>query len=50
MDMGLAGGVDIHSRKAGPRGDPLEGTVRGCELGLRKADAELVEVRQAPLF
>ena len=50
MDMGITRGVDIHIRKAAPLGDPLEVTVRGCELSLRKADAELVEVRQAPLF
>ena len=48
MDMGITRGVDIHIRKAAPLGDPLEVTVRGCELSLRKADAELVEVRQAP--
>ena len=50
MDMGITRGVDIHIRKAAPLGDPLEVTVRGCELSLRKEDAELVEVRQAPLF
>ena len=50
MDMGITRGVDIHIRKAAPLGDPLEVTVWGYELSLRKADAELVEVRQAPLF
>ena len=48
--MAIRRGDDNHIRKAAPLGDPLEVTVRGCELSLRKADAELVEVRQAPLF
>lgn len=44
MDMGITKGVDIHVRKVAPLGDPLELTVRGYELSLRKADAELIEV------
>ena len=45
MDMGITKGVDIYVRKAAPLGDPVEVTVRGYELTLRKADAEMVEVR-----
>ena len=45
MDMGITKGTDIYVRKAAPLGDPLEIMVRGCELSLRKADAEMVEVR-----
>lgn len=44
MDMGLTKGVEVHLRKVAPLGDPLEITVRGYELSLRKADAEMVEV------
>lgn len=44
MDMGLTKGVEIHVRKAAPLGDPIEVTVRGYELYIRKADAEMVEV------
>lgn len=44
MDMGLTKGVDIYIRKVAPLGDPVEITVRGYELSLRKADAEMVEV------
>lgn len=44
MDMGLTKGVDIYVRKVAPLGDPVEITVRGYELSLRKADAEMVEV------
>ena len=44
MDMGITKGVDILVRKAAPLGDPLEVTVRGYELSLRKVDAELIEV------
>ena len=44
MDMGITRGVEIHIRKAAPLGDPLEINVRGYELSLRKADAELIEV------
>ncbi len=43
MDMGITKGVDILVRKAAPLGDPLEVTVRGYELSLRKVDAELIE-------
>lgn len=45
MDMGITKGVDIYIRKVAPLGDPVEVTVRGYELSLRKADAEMVEVR-----
>ena len=44
MDMGITKVVDILVRKAAPLGDPLEVTVRGYELSLRKVDAELIEV------
>ena len=44
MDMGLTKGVEIFVRKVAPLGDPMELTVRGYELSLRKADAEMVEV------
>lgn len=44
MDMGITKGVDIYVRKVAPLGDPIEVTVRGYELSLRKADAELIEV------
>ena len=44
MDMGITKGVDIYIRKVAPLGDPVEVTVRGYELSLRKADAEMVEV------
>ncbi len=44
MDMGLTKGVEIRVRKAAPLGDPIEITVRGYELSLRKADAAMVEV------
>ncbi len=44
MDMGITKGVDIHVRKVAPFGDPVEVTVRGYELSLRKADAEMIEV------
>ncbi len=44
MDMGITKGVSIYLRKLAPLGDPLELTVRGYELSLRKADAEMVEV------
>ncbi len=44
MDMGLTKGVEVHVRKVAPLGDPVEVTVRGYELSLRKADAEMVEV------
>ncbi|MBQ8752797.1 MAG: ferrous iron transport protein A [Clostridia bacterium] len=44
MDMGITKGVEIYIRKVAPLGDPVEVTVRGYELSLRKADAEMVEV------
>ena len=44
MDMGITKGVDVYIRKVAPLGDPVEVTVRGYELSLRKADAEMVEV------
>ena len=44
MDMGLTKGVEVFVRKVAPLGDPVEVTVRGYELSVRKADAELVEV------
>ena len=44
MDMGITKGVEIYVRKVAPLGDPLELNVRGYELSLRKADAEMVEV------
>lgn len=44
MDMGITKGVSIYLRKLAPLGDPLELTVRGYELSIRKADAEMVEV------
>ena len=44
MDMGLTKGVEVFDRKVAPLGDPVEVMVRGYELSLRKADAEMVEV------
>ncbi len=44
MDMGITKGVDVCVRKVAPLGDPVEITVRGYELSLRKADAEMIEV------
>ena len=44
MDMGITRGVEIYIRKVAPLGDPVEITVRGYELSIRKADAEMVEV------
>ena len=43
MDMGLTKGVEVYVRKVAPLGDPMELTVRGYELSIRKADAEMVE-------
>ena len=43
MDMGLTKGVEVHIRKVAPLGDPVEVTVRGYELSIRKADAEMIE-------
>ena len=45
MDMVITKGVDIFVRKVAPLGDPVEVTVRGYELSLRKADAEMIEVQ-----
>ena len=44
MDMGITKGVEVFVRKVAPLGDPVEVTVRGYELSLRKADAEMIEV------
>ncbi len=44
MDMGITKGVEIFVRKVAPLGDPVEVTVRGYELSVRKADAEMIEV------
>lgn len=43
MDMGITKGIDIYIRKVAPLGDPIEITVRGYELSLRRADAEMIE-------
>lgn len=45
MDMGITKGTEIYVRKVAPLGDPVEVTVRGYELSLRKADAEMIEVQ-----
>ena len=45
MDMGITKGTDVYVRKVAPLGDPEEVTVRGYELSLRKADAEMIEVQ-----
>lgn len=45
MDMGLTKGTEVYVRKVAPLGDPMELTVRGYELSVRRADAELIEVR-----
>ena len=44
MDMGLTKGIPVHVRKVAPLGDPIEVTVRGYELSIRKADAEMIEI------
>ncbi|MBQ4247672.1 MAG: ferrous iron transport protein A [Ruminococcus sp.] len=44
MDMGITKNVDVYIRKVAPLGDPMEVTVRGYELSLRKADAEMIEI------
>ena len=44
MDMGITKGVEVYVRKVAPLGDPVEVTVRGYELSLRKADAEMIEL------
>ena len=45
MDMGITKGVKVFVRKVAPLGDPIEVTVRGYELSIRKADAEMIEVQ-----
>ncbi len=45
MDMGITKGIDVYVRKVAPLGDPIEVTVRGYELSIRKADADMVEVK-----
>lgn len=47
MDMGLTKGVVVQIRRVAPLGDPIEVTVRGYELSIRKADAEMIEVEGA---
>jgi ferrous iron transport protein A len=44
MDMGITKGIDVYVRKVAPLGDPVEVTVRGYELSIRKVDAEMIEV------
>ena len=44
MDMGITKGVEVYVRKVAPLGDPIQVTVRGYELSLRKADAEMIEI------
>ncbi len=44
MDMGITRGVEVYIRKVAPLGDPIEVNVRGYELSIRKADAEMIEV------
>lgn len=46
MDMGITRGVQVHIRKVAPLGDPVELTVRGYELSIRKADADMIEVER----
>ena len=46
MDMGITKGTDIYVRKVAPFGDPVEVTVRGYELSLRKEDAQMIEVEK----
>ena len=45
MDMGITKGVEVYVRKVAPLGDPVEVSVRGYELSLRKADAEMIDVQ-----
>lgn len=47
MDMGLTKGVEVRIRKVAPLGDPIEVNVRGYELSIRKADAEMIEIESA---
>ena len=44
MDMGITKGVELHIRKVAPLGDPMELNVRGYELSVRKADAQMIEI------
>ena len=44
MDMGITKGVEVYVRKVAPLGDPVEVTVRGYELSIRKADADMIEI------
>ena len=44
MDMGITKGMEVYIRKVAPLGDPLETTVRGYELSIRRADAEMIEI------
>ena len=44
MDMGITKGVEVYIRKVAPLGDPVEVTVRGYELSIRKADADMIEI------
>ena len=46
MDMGITRGIEVYVRKVAPLGDPIEVTVRGYELSIRKADAEMIEVEE----
>ncbi|MBR5338125.1 MAG: ferrous iron transport protein A [Lachnospiraceae bacterium] len=46
MDMGITKGVSVYVRKVAPLGDPIEVTVRNYELSLRKADAEMIEIKE----
>lgn len=46
MDMGITKGVDIYVRKVAPLGDPIEVTIRGYELSIRKHDAEMIEIEE----
>lgn len=46
MDMGITKGTEVYVRKVAPLGDPIEVTVRGYELSIRKADAEMIEVKE----
>ena len=46
MDMGITKGTEVYIRKVAPLGDPVEVTVRGYELSLRKADAEMIEISE----
>ena len=50
MDMGITKGVEIYVRKVAPLGDPIEVTVRGYELSIRKADAQMIEVAEGVFY